>query len=182
MKKHLISALAVATMAFFAISSGDDKKATEEKTSTETAATEKKENWEYSESEDKMDGKKFVFASSKSTNKVELKFPYDGGTTMEVNLRNDGKENEVILTLDKGSFMASVGGSQSVKVKFDDQAATEFSYGSSADGDTKMAFLNNSQSFIKKIKASKKVMIEVTFFQQGSQIFEFNTEGLKWEK
>ncbi|KPH10860.1 hypothetical protein [Chryseobacterium sp. ERMR1:04] len=182
MKKHLISAFAVAAMAFFAVSSGSDKKEGDAAKTETKAGEEKKDNWTYTQDEDKMEGTKYDFAKAESTNKVELKFPYDGGITAGITLRNNGKESEAMLTLSKGRFMTSIGGNKTVKVKFDDQPAKEYTYGSPNDGSGNVIFLDNSKDFIKKIKDSKKAMLEVTFFQEGAQIFEFNTEGLKWDK
>jgi hypothetical protein len=43
-------------------------------------------------------------------------------------------------------------------------------------------FLHGYSSLVKKLKISRKTIVEVTFYQQGNKAFEFNTYGLKWDK
>ncbi|OPC54798.1 hypothetical protein DSC47_08975 [Elizabethkingia miricola] len=183
MRKNLFSAIAVLTLTLLAISSGvstDKTPSGVENTSKDKS--EKKENWSYSDSEDKMEGTKQYFASSVSTNQVEFQFPYNGGSNLEIMVRNLSKKNEVLLQVSKGQFMTSFDGSSKAKVKFDSHTPESFSYNSAADGSHDVIFLNNSKTFLDKLKKSKKVMIELTFFNEGKTVFEFNTEGLKWDK
>lgn len=189
MRKHLTSISAIMAFGLFAISSGGstDTKSTDSQNDTTTEQTnkstpEKIENWEYSESEDKMEGTKRYFATSTSTNQIEFDFPYDGGSNLNIIIRNMGKENEAILTISKGQFISSYGGSDRIKVKFDDNAPIKYSFNSSSDGSSDVIFLNNSKDFINKLRSSKKVMIECEFYDSGNKVFEFNTEGLKWDK
>lgn len=140
-------------------------------------------NWGYGESEkDKMDNSSYHYSSCSSLNKVELKFPYNGGSTLDILLRNGFKKqgNEVILQIDKGQFMSSFDGDETIKIKFDDNPTKEYSYQNEGTGQSTTIFLNHSNSIIEKLKKSKRVIIEVDFFDNGSFQFEFNVEGLKW--
>lgn len=185
--KHILAAFSIITFLFFSISSGDKKsepsnETTETKEASNSSKPKEVDNWKYSESEDKMDGIKHYFASNISTNEIEFDFPYHGGSTLDIVIRNSKNKNEVILAISKGQFMLSIDGSESVKVKFDDEKSETYSYNSAKDASSDVIFLNNSSKFIKKLKASKKVMIESTFFDAGNKIFEFNVEGLVWDK
>lgn len=138
------------------------------------------EIWKYSEEVDEMSGTKQLFASTTSTNQLEFDFPYSGGTTFQLTVRNLGKESEVVLTLDKGQFMGSMGDDY-CRVKFDEGEPEKFYYGSASDGSPDVIFFNSNSKFISKLKQSKKVMIEAPFFEAGRQVIYFETEGLKWE-
>lgn len=190
--QHLLSTFAFVTFLFMAYGSGDDKKKEnnnepESPIAVETSTNEKEEekkqsNWDYSEDEDKMEGNKQFFASTTSTNTVEFEFPYDGGSNMNIVIRNLGKENDAILTISKGQFLTSISDGQSFKVKFDNEKTSTFYFASASDGSSDIVFINNSAGFISKIKKAKKIMLEIPFFDAGNKIFEFNVEGLKWDK
>lgn len=186
--QHLVSVIAFMGFIFIAFGSGDDKKEIENKIIQKNevvdgnSGTLKKENWNYSEGEDKMEGTKQFFASCISINEIEFEFPYNGGSSLSIIIRNLGNKNEALLTISKGQFMTSVVDSESFKVKFDDEKSTTFYFNSASDGSSDVVFITNSKSFLNKIKQSKKVMIEVPFFNEGSKVFEFNVEGLNWNK
>lgn len=179
MKKNLLSAFAVLAMSFVAFSSGSSNDAASTEQSTEN---EKKENWTYAEQEDKMDAKKQYFASTTSTNEIDFKVPYSGGSTMDIELRDLGEGDEALLKISKGQFMPSLMADKTIKVKFDDKASKTFVYASPTDLSANVIFIKEAKSFIKQLKESKTVMIEPTFFNEGNVIFEYKTEGLKWGK
>jgi hypothetical protein len=86
-------------------------------TSSETASTSK---WNYEEETDKMTSGKKFYASIESNNKLEFEFPYDGGSTGKITVRNTEKSNEVLLGISKGQFNTNLDGTP-VKVRFDEK-------------------------------------------------------------
>ena len=142
------------------------------------------QNWEYGESDkDKLDNTTYKYSSCSSKNKVELKFPYSGGSTVEIFLRNGFKKNgnEVILEVDKGQFMSSYDGNKKIRMKFDENPPTEYSFLNEGTGQSTTIFLDHSNSIIEKLKKSKKLIIEVEFYNNGTSQFEFDVDGLKWD-
>lgn len=187
--QHLLSAFVFTAFLFMAFGSEDDKKKEEnnesvkvEQTSSDEIEEKKQSNWSYSEDEDKMEGTKQFFASTTSTNIIEFEFPYNGGSNLNIIIRNLGKENDAVLTISKGQFLTSFSDSQSFKVKFDDEKTSTFYFNSASDGSSDVVFISNSSKFISKIKKAKKVMIEIPFYDSGDKVFEFNVEGLEWNK
>lgn len=187
--QHLLSAFVLTAFLFMAFGSDDDKKKEEnnesvkvEQTSSDEIEEKKQSNWSYSEDEDKMEGTKQFFASTTSTNIIEFEFPYNGGSNLNIIIRNLGKENDAVLTISKGQFLTSFSDSQSFKVKFDDEKTSTFYFNSASDGSSDVVFISNSSKFISKIKKAKKVMIEIPFYDSGDKVFEFNVEGLEWNK
>lgn len=138
------------------------------------------ENWSYGEQVDKMTDKTMYFASCQSTNKVEFDFPYDGGSSLSITVRNMNGANEVILQISKGQFMSSY--SSAVKIKFDDEAIKSYNFTEPSDNSNDYIFLNSGPSIIKKLRTAKKLKIQPQFFQEGQTVFEFDVAGLKWER
>lgn len=141
-----------------------------------------KENWSYSESEDKMSNDKTYFASTKSTNTVEFDFPYNGGSSFNLILRSKEGQTDVLVKVSKGQFMTSFSNDKTVRVKFDDGSPENFNYGSSTTGESELIFILSEKKFIEKLKKAQKVMIEAEFYQEGRQIMEFDVSGLNWDK
>jgi hypothetical protein len=43
-------------------------------------------------------------------------------------------------------------------------------------------FIENPNKFLKKLKKSKTLMIEASFYNEGTKVIEFNVEGLVWNR
>jgi hypothetical protein len=142
--------------------------------------TEPTATWSYDSCSDKMDGKKGLFATCTSTNQVYFDFPYNGGSTFTLMVRNEDHQNNVILLIDKGQFQTGIEGSYG-RIKFDDEEPMRITYNESTTSRSDLVFLSPASKIISKLKKAKKVMIETQFFQEGRQQAEFNVEGLKWD-
>jgi hypothetical protein len=195
MNKKLLQFTSAAIFTFFiliAIGSGNEtQNASNDSVSTESTnnadtptspiAESKEPNWQYSDSKDEMEGTTSYFATTTSTNQVDFDFPYDGGSTMDLTLRNMGQGNEVVITISKGQFMTSISDDETIKLKFDDGKPFSVSYNSANDGSSNVIFPNQSKKIISKIRNSKKLMIEASFFNSGRKIFNFELDGLDWK-
>ena len=153
-----------------------------ETTKAPTAAVEKapKPNWVYGDTTDKMDGKVTKYAYTSSTNKVSMKFPYQGGTEATIVIFDD---KNVKVMLDKGQIQCSSYNGCALRIKFDDGNPETIYANGSSDYDSTVIWLNkyyedSASRFIKKLKTSKKVMIELNIYQEGSPVWEFNVEGV----
>ena len=167
---------------------GNDENSTSSTSSTNATDTiaekpvETIPNWEYAEDEDKMTNEKRYFATCSSTNQLEFEFPYDGGSSFILTLRNMGKGNEIVLKVSKGQFMSSIMSSEYCRVKFDEGETVNYSFNSASDGSSDIIFFVNSNKFLTKLKTAKKLMIEAPFFNAGRQVINFDVEGLTWDK
>lgn len=141
----------------------------------------RKEFWTYSENTNDIDDSKTYFAETTAPEKLEFKFPYDGGTTVYITLRYKENKNNVMLRISKGQFMSSLSDNNTIRVRFDDAKPQIFSYSTPSDYSTETIFINNEKTFISQIKNAKKIIIECEFYNEGTQIIKFNTAGLKWE-
>lgn len=138
-------------------------------------------NWRYEETQNEMDGIKSYYATATSSNEIEFEFPYQGGSTASVILRNTNGKNEVMLAISKGQFIASFGGADYIRAKFDNDKPMSLSYGMPSDGSSNTIFLGGTSKFMAKLKVSKKLIIEAEFYDAGTKTMRFDIEGLKWQ-
>jgi len=140
-----------------------------------------KENtsWAYSDEYDKINSKKIFYAQTDAKELLHFDFPYSGGSTATICLRNRNGKNDAILMVSKGQFIAGMDG-QVLKVKFDQNPPVSIATSAANDGDPKVLFINSSGSFISKLKKAKTVVIEAEFFQSGLRQMEFDVANLIW--
>lgn len=135
--------------------------------------------WNFSESIDKMTSNKIKFASVEATEELEFKFPYDGGSIATLTIRNKDNNNDIYLHVSKGQFNRGYDGGD-LRIKFDDNPPHNYSFSSASDGSSDLIFINATKGIISKLKVSKKVIIEVEFFNEGIRQIEFDVQGFKW--
>lgn len=139
-----------------------------------------KSNWEYSTQIDEMSEKTMYFASSTSINSHEFDFPYNGGAFLFLTIRNMNGKNEVIVEISKGQIHGSYN-DEVIRFKFDNGNPEPYYFSSASDGSSNIAFINQSNKLIDKIRKSKKVKVDIPVFQEGRPVFDFNIEGLIWK-
>jgi hypothetical protein len=152
------------------------------KTETKTVETKVQQPvWRTGENVDKMNGKIEKWAMIDSTNKISMKFPYQGGTTASI-IVFDNKH--VKIYIDKGQVMCSSYSGCYIRIKFDNETATKYEGVGSSNGKSDSIFLTSGQysdgsasRFIKKLRTSKKVLIEVEVYQEGNPVWEFNVDS-----
>lgn len=152
-------------------------------TSTTTAINEPTvKSWAYDESPDSMTGKPVTSARIESNNTHQLDFPYHGGTVGTVFLRKHPRHGkDVIFQVNTGQLICNVSDGCDILVRFDDAKPLHVHANEPADYDSTVLFLDGYKRLVNGIMRSKKMIVEVTFHQQGNRQFEFNTAGLKWE-
>lgn len=137
--------------------------------------------WNYRESEDKMGRGAIKRAFVYSTNQFNFDFPYSGLQSATLQLRKHPKHGkDVILTIEKGQFLCRSYDGCRVSVRFDNGRPLTYNATEPSDGDSTVLFIRNYNSFVSKAKKSEKIYIEAEFYQEGSRVMEFNSEGLKF--
>lgn len=115
----------------------------------------------------------------KSRNTVALSSPYSSETQAELILRKHPRYgNDVIFSVSSGQLICGISDGCNVLVRFDDKPPREVRAGEPSDHSNDTLFLLGYKQLSKSIKESKRMIVEVTFFQDGSRHFEFNTENL----
>ncbi len=184
MKKNLVSALAVVFIVALAIASGSSKSDKSEASPDQSIEGEAKVQslWKYEQDEDKMEGTTIYMARLLSTNELNFKFPYKGGSKLSIDLRHKDAITDVFIRVTKGQIMPSFSGKETLKFKFDDEDTVKFTYSTSPSSSNNFVFMNDPKGVIKKLLTAKKIMIEVPIYNEGLQVFEFDAEGLAWDK
>jgi hypothetical protein len=135
--------------------------------------------WSYDSTVNEMDNQTTYHALLVSPDILAFKFPHDGGSQLQLDIRKNNTGSDVILSISKGQFLGAYTGS--VRLKFDDEKPVTYNYQEPENGRSDLIFLNNANAIIKKIKASKKLMVECSFFDNGTYSATFDVAKLKWE-
>ncbi len=149
--------------------------------SNETTVPEPASNWDYEESKDEMRGSVSYFAQSSSINNIRLDFPYEGGTSLFLIVRNTPDNvNEVLFSTNNGQLWCEYNNCY-MSAKFDNGEVKRYPLARAAAGSSETMFLDGSiEAFIQDLKKSNTAMLEIGFFNYGNQQFEFETSGLEW--
>jgi hypothetical protein len=145
------------------------------------AAANNKYQWRYSQETDPMTSGVKYYAQIYSTTWLSFQFPYNGGSEVDLFIRNIDNQNELILRVSKGQFLSSFGLSSSVRIRFDQDQPISVSYNSASDGSTDVIFLDDPDQLIQRIKKARNFIIEVAFYQEGNKHLEFAYQDFKWE-
>jgi len=120
-------------------------------------------------------------ASVHSLNEVSFRFPYSGSQPARLTLRIDPKfGKDVILQIQRGQFLCSAGSGCIVGVRFDQGKVQYVKARAAHDHSTTHIFLSDYDRFVAQARKAKRVSIEAEFYQEGSQVFEFDASDLKW--
>lgn len=134
--------------------------------------------WEYTNTTNDM-GEKTEMAYILAQDLVKLDFPYNGGSQGKITLRKKDGAVDAMFLIDNGQIDTDYDGTY-IRVKFDDEKPVKWSMSQADDNSSDVLFFNNEKKFLDKLKNSKKVVLEVPFFQNGNQQFVFNTVNLNF--
>lgn len=133
--------------------------------------------WDYSTNADKMTGKPTKYSILKSTNSLDLKFPYSGQNHGYLQVRKkDGKAEDVMFHFDKGqSLCRSYNDGCKVQVRFDQAQPVTFNGTNPSDGSSNVVFLSSPGTFIAAAKKAKAIKVSLELYQAGTQVLEFQS-------
>ena len=135
--------------------------------------------WHYGEVKSEMTGTVSKWATKQSVNTVNFGFPYNGeqhGTVM-VDM-DDSSDTTMLFYVKKGQIVCNgldKFGTCLVFVKFDDSKADFVTAHTSGDDSTTIGF---DTAFLRRLRRSKKLLIQVEVFHEGAPIFTFDVGGL----
>jgi hypothetical protein len=135
-------------------------------------------DWAYQESRSPMDGEVTNRACTTSDMRLDLKFPYAGGAASLCLVKRGQKATNVYVVLTKGQLLCHSFSPCTVRVKFDDRPPFSMTGVGTNDGRTNAAFLEPEKQFITALRRSKKVLIELTIYDNGVRVIDFDIDGL----
>lgn len=131
-----------------------------------------------------MTSKEMKLAAIVSDNSLNLPFPYNSSNNFgELQVRNrPGKGTDVIFSIQKGQIICpSYGDGCTVTVRFDQAPPIKFGGIGPTDNSSDTVFLHDTKRFIAGASKAKKILVQVTMYQAGSQTLEFSPpSGLVW--
>jgi len=149
-------------------------------TTAKTAPTEVKTKWNYSEQANEMDDNTTYFAQVEANDLLDFDFPYNGGVTASIVIRNKNGKKDAMIQISKGQFMTKID-DNTIRVKFDNNKPITYSYSEPSDNSTTTIFISSASSFISKLKKAEQTIIECEFYSNGVRAMKFETKGLVWK-
>jgi hypothetical protein len=130
-------------------------------------------DWHYYTRTDEMTGDKSNFADiySEPSSNYNL--------TANLIIRNSKAGNEILLAIPNGVIDVGINGIV-VSVKFDDGKVEKFSAHSGDTNKFSVLFLGSVSKFLKELKVSKKMLLQISLYDKGDEVFHLSTEGLIW--
>lgn len=137
--------------------------------------------WEYYWEVDKMTSDTIWHSIIYADKELNLQPPYGNEKAwLDINYFKDYK-NSITLNVTKGQIIAAnnpQGGY--IRARFDNDPPVRYYVYGSKDFSTEKIFISNPTDFMKRVRASKHLILDVLFFQDGEQYIEFDTKNLKW--
>ncbi|RJT47247.1 hypothetical protein [Rahnella woolbedingensis] len=133
-------------------------------------------NWEHSVVEDEMGRGSDEVASVISSNSISLKAPYDGVQHGEFSLRRlKNGQNEFVLAIEKGQIICDQDAC-GVLVRPDNEKPFLLVGKHPKDGSSDAIAGVLGTEDLRKIKKAQKLRMEITIYQNGESILEFETK------
>lgn len=124
-----------------------------------------------------MTSKETRTASIKSTNSLELDFPYKGKNHGSLQVRRHPRHGlNVIFIIDKGQLQCGSYNGCNVVIRFDDLPAATFSGAGPADNSSNVIFIKNSAKFIAQATKAKKILVQANIYQEGAPVLQFDSK------
>ncbi|CAN5668013.1 hypothetical protein BH09BAC4_BH09BAC4_51200 [soil metagenome] len=162
-----------------ATSTSQPAEAVPNKPAAKRAASPLVTTWTYENKSDKIGGT-VSRASVTSPDSLKFGFPYEAGSTATLTIRKRDDNTTLFLRVSNGQFNRSFQGGNA-RIRFDSEPAATYTFSAAANGSANVIFFDDVQKLIRKIKASKKMVIDVEFYAQGTRQIEFKTAGLTWK-
>lgn len=139
--------------------------------------------WSYTTELDPMTDRPTHIACSTSTNVVRLQSPYsDVAARLCIRQSPQHGLDAYVALLGDGQIICRSYNNCTVNIRFGDGEQQSFSAADAADGSSNIIFVSNAQRFVTGVKKAPVTRIQLTFYQAGAQVVEFNTAGLEWPR
>jgi hypothetical protein len=136
--------------------------------------------WHYETNTEQMTGTQSRLAHLSSLNKLDFGFPYAGGSRGSLMIRQRKTDGlRVLFGISKGQIVCPL--SCTVRVRFDEKSPMTFTGTPPQDHSSDSLFLAPASKFVSELAKAKKTLVEVSYYQSGSLVSEFKTEGFVWE-
>lgn len=138
-------------------------------------------DWRIDERTDPLTDETIKTACATSSNQVYLSPPY-GPRGARLCIRQHPKfGRDAYLTLDgSGQILCRSYDGCTIQIRFDDGPVQAFSANEPSDNSSETIFVANDGRFITAAKAASRIRVQLEFYQNGNQTFDFPAKGLEW--
>lgn len=136
--------------------------------------------WNYGKNADKMTSDSGHFAYCPSTEKVYLKSAGFKMVSAGLGILFARDTNILYFTISSGEYDLNNDGTLTARIRFDDSPPVTVNCHVAPHTPTQL-FLDDVDELPGRLKKSKKVLIEIPFRLDGTEIIEFDTHGLVWK-
>ncbi len=136
-------------------------------------------NWQYQQTGNQLGGTIFQ-ATLNSTNLIELPYPYAGGSTVTLGLRSKNGSTTVYLSVSKGMLAPSYQGGKA-QIRFNEGNPVSYSLSAAANGTGNLLFIDDAPRFIRQLKTSRTMTVQLKIIGQNLDKIQFNTARLRWD-
>src|SRR5690606_33499665 len=136
--------------------------------------------WRLNQSTDEMTGAKTRTASLRSASGFNLSFPYQGQQHASLLVRKHPRHGlDAIISIERGQLQCGISDGCKLQVRFDDGAPQMWTFVEPESRDSTILFVRDGASFARKLEPTKRLRVELKFFQQNPEIAEFETQGFQ---
>jgi hypothetical protein len=116
-----------------------------------------------------------------SSNEVHLSSPY-GPRSAQLCIRQHPEfGRDVYLSLNgSGQILCRSYDNCTIPIRFDDGAVQRFTGNEPSDNSSETVFVANEGRFITSAKSASRIRVQLEFYQNGNQTFDFPAKGLEW--
>jgi RNA polymerase subunit RPABC4/transcription elongation factor Spt4 len=172
------AALAATAYADAAVAAASAVKAGQTSKSVESPLS----RWTYDTSRDEVRNAEIKTANLLSDNQIQLSAPYDGGTKAQILIRRHPEYGvDVMIKASPSQIICDSYDGCSIDINIDGKTQ-KLRMLKPADYDSELLFVSNGPSLVRKLKVSKKVVLELPFYSNGNGQFQFTTLGLEWDQ
>lgn len=134
--------------------------------------------WQYQQTPDPSGGTAYK-ATLDAVDLLQLPYPYAGGSTVTLTIRNRNGSTNAYLSVSKGLLAPSFQGGKAL-IRFDAGKPVTFALSAAANGRGNLIFFDDTEQLIRKVRASQKMTVQLKILGQNLNEVSFNSASLRW--
>ena len=119
-------------------------------------------------------------ATLNSTNQIELPYPYGGGSTVTLAVRNRDGATTAFLSVSKGLLAPSYQGGTAL-IRFNGSRPVTYTLSAAANGRGNLLFVDDSPQLIRQLRTANTMTVQLNVTGQKLNEIRFNIAGLRWK-
>ena len=118
-------------------------------------------------------------ATLNSANQLQMPYPYAGGSTVTLTIRNRDSATTVFLSISKGLLAPSFQGGTAL-IRVNGGKSVVYALSAAANGRGNILFVDDSPRLIRQLRTATTMTVQLKVIGQKLHEVRFNTAGLNW--